>query len=59
LFFKIILFGAALNVILIMYLGSDFGAVGGAISILAATAVIAFQMKFHLNKHISESGGGV
>ena len=56
--FKILLIGAILNLILILSLGSNFGAVAGAIAIFVATAAISFQMKFHLNRHITQSSGG-
>lgn len=54
LFFKILLSGATLNILLIVFLSSKLGAIGGAIAILAATAVVSFQMKFHLNRQIGQ-----
>ena len=59
LFFKILLSGTTLNILLILFLGSKLGAVGGAIAILAATAIISFQMKFHLNRQISQNNNEI
>ena len=52
LFFKILLVGASINILLILLLGGKLGAIGGAVAILAATIIISFLMKFNLDRHI-------
>lgn len=50
--FKILLSGTIANVVIIIILGDNFGAVGGAVAIFVATGIIAAQMKYQLNKHM-------
>jgi len=51
-FFRIILFGAIVNLIIISLTSSKYGAIGASVSVLTATATIAFLMRYYFKKHL-------
>jgi PST family polysaccharide transporter len=51
-FFRIILFGAIVNIILISLTTSKYGAIGASGSVLTATVTIAFLMRYYFKKHL-------
>lgn len=51
-FFRIILFGSIVNIIIISLTSSKYGAIGAAASVFTATVIIAFLMRYYFKKHL-------